>query len=120
MNKNIIIVLFILIGISFGLIISFVITPPFSILSLTGMHNRILGYRGLAIEKAKKAGIYNCCYEPGCTMCFMEGNKWNNNTPGTCACTDLIARGESPCPQCERALEKEKGETCDLNEACQM
>lgn len=68
------------------------------------MQQRIIKERNHAIRKAKERGDYRCCIEPPCTMCYMEENEWNNFTPGTCACDDLIAEGKKPCPQCKNGL----------------
>ena len=76
----------------------------FENLEVDQMRDRIVEERDLAIEKAMQDGDYKCCIHPPCTMCFMEANKWNNFTPGTCACDDLIAQGEEPCPQCKSGL----------------
>lgn len=78
--------------------------PDFENLSPAEMHERIIKQRDYAIAKAVEAGDYRCCINPPCTMCYMEGNQWNNNEAGTCACDDLIAQGEDPCPQCLRGL----------------
>ncbi len=80
----------------------------FEKLSPQEMYDQIIQERNLAIEKAKERGDYKCCISPPCTMCYMEGNKWNYNTPGTCACDEFIARGEDPCPQC-------KNKACEEN-----
>jgi hypothetical protein len=77
---------------------------PFEQLLPKEMHNRLISQRNYAIQQAKKRGDYKCCIEPPCTMCYMNANKWNNQTPGTCACDDLIAMGKKPCPECERGL----------------
>lgn len=78
--------------------------------SSTVTRDELVGLQNLAIQKAKAEGKYKCCINPPCTMCFWEGNQWNNNTPGTCACDDLIAQGKDPCPQCARAMKDGKGE----------
>jgi len=71
-----------------------------------------------SIEEAKKAGVYNCCYEPGCHMCYNNANKWNHQQSGTCDCADLIAQGKTPCPECVEALKGEKT-TCDVEQGCE-
>lgn len=68
------------------------------------MNKRVIEERDTGIKKAVAEGVYNCCIHPNCTMCYLEGNAWNNHTAGTCACADLVAKGEKPCLQCERAL----------------
>lgn len=84
-------------------------------LSSQEMHQRIIKERDLAIQKAVKEGSYKCCISPPCTMCYMAANIWNNQTPGTCACDELIAQGKEPCPQCERGLCKVSKEgACEI------
>jgi len=73
---------------------------PLERLSPKQRYDEIITKRDTAIRLAKESGKYKCCIEPPCTMCFMSANKWNNFTPGTCACDDVIARGKEPCPQC--------------------
>jgi len=71
------------------------------------------------IKMAQARGDYRCCIEPACTMCYLEANKWNNFTPGTCACDDLAAQGRETCPQCEHSLNCEGGEDfrgCEIND----
>lgn len=90
----------------------------FEDLSVAEMHDRIIKERDVAIAKAVENGDYRCCIEPVCTMCFMEANQWNNYTPGTCACDDLIAEGKEACPQCERGdknLHSNNGIFCDID-----
>ena len=95
-----------------------IFAQKFEDLSPSGMRERIIVERDYAIARAKANGDYRCCIDPACTMCFMEGNIWNNNTPGTCACDDLIAKGEEPCPQCARGLDaihNDDGIFCDVD-----
>lgn len=82
------------------------------------MHSQVIKHRDIAIERAKADGVYNCCYQPGCTMCYMEANEWNNHQAGTCACADLIAQGKEPCPQCRQALSENENYTCDFSSDC--
>jgi len=90
--------------------------PLFETLNGEEMHQRIIGERDLAIQKAIEAGDYRCCVEPPCTMCYMEANRWNNFTAGTCACDDLIAQGKEPCPQCKNGLcETDAEGACKVN-----
>ena len=80
------------------------------------LHKKVIELRDQGIVAAKEKGDYRCCIHPACTMCYMESNKWNNFTAGTCACDDLIAKGEEPCPQCKRgldALHSEENIFCD-------
>jgi hypothetical protein len=88
----------------------------FESLAAEEMHEQIIAHRDIAIAKAKERGDYRCCIHPPCTMCYMEANQWNNQTPGTCACDDLIAAGKEPCPQCVHGLcESETEDSCEAN-----
>lgn len=89
---------------------------PFGKLNAKEKYQRIIAERDLAIKEAKEAGDYRCCIDPPCTMCYMEANQWNNFQAGTCACDDLIAKGEEPCPQCKQGLcqDSSRGTTCPL------
>jgi hypothetical protein len=70
----------------------------------------------LAIEKAQAEGVYNCCIEPACTMCFLQANQWNNQTQGTCACDDLINQGKQPCPECLKGgCNNNEAGACNIN-----
>ncbi len=118
MKKVITYALILSIGIASGFYMFGLINPDFKDLSSKEMQERITKERDIAIGKAVMDGDYRCCINPPCTMCFMEANKWNNFTAGTCACDDLIARGEEPCPQCGRGLEdihSDDNTFCDLN-----
>jgi len=74
--------------------------------SLEERREGVLDELGLAIEEAEAKGVYKCCIHPGCTMCYLSGNKWNYGEGGKCYCDDFIARGEDPCPQCIKGLEE--------------
>jgi len=112
MKKFLIIALLVLfIGIGLGMVISYYSSAQFEDLSSEEMHEQIIDHRNFAIKKATASGIYNCCIGPPCTMCYMEANQWNNHTPGTCACEDLIAQGKEVCPQCKRGIQSLKGKT---------
>jgi len=81
-------------------------------------HTKIIATIYAGIEKAQADGDYQCCIHPACTMCYLEGNKWNYGKAGTCACDDFIARGEEACPQCKRGLSDIHDETnssCDAD-----
>lgn len=91
------------------------ISPDFEDLSAEEMYGQIIKERDWAIQKAVEAGDYRCCIEPPCTMCYMEANKWNNHQAGTCACDDLIAKGQEPCPQCLSGLCSGAG-NCQIKE----
>ena len=118
--KKIFFVLFVVISftlISYVAIINY--TTNFNNLSSQEKHERIVAERTYAIEEARLAGNYHCCIDPPCTMCYMEANEWNNNTPGTCACDDLIAEGKEACPQCQRGLDlihSEENTFCDIDD----
>lgn len=116
MNKTLIIS-FVLFGVGLGLISNYLVPLSFGNLSVQEMHRRIIQKRDVAIEKAKRQGDYNCCYKPGCTMCFMGANKWNNEQAGTCDCAELIAQGEEPCPQCVEALSSSNS-SCQAQQEC--
>jgi hypothetical protein len=91
--------------------------PPFSSLSNEDMLERLVRQKRLAIERAVAAGDYRCCLEPSCSMCYLQANQWNNFKAGTCACDDLIVKGEEPCPQCQEGLclqHKQEGKSCEL------
>ncbi len=88
----------------------------FESLSLEQMQKQVIEQRDLGIEKAIAAGVYNCCVDPICTMCYMEDNAWNNQTAGTCACADLIGQDKEICPQCKKMLNKNQNPTCEIAE----
>ena len=79
-------------------------TPNFKKLSAEERLQRVIRERDEAIKLAVEEGVYQCCIEPPCTMCYLEANQWNHYQAGTCACDELIARGEEPCPQCKQGL----------------
>ena len=62
-------------GLTFGLALYYFISPPFTKLSAEEMYEKIITQRDFAIEKAVASGVYNCCAEPACTMCYMEANR---------------------------------------------
>ena len=117
--KILLIILTLIIGISFGISAYYFSSIPFEKLSLREMQKQVVAYQDFGIEKAIAQGIYNCCVEPACTMCFMQGNQWNHGEAGTCACAELIAQGKEPCPQCHRALSKSEDQTCLIEQECQ-
>ena len=111
-----ILLLLLLIAGKFGFSLTKTPNPLFETLNSKEKHQRIIEERDFAIQKAVEAGDYRCCIEPPCTMCYMEANQWNNFAAGTCACDDLIAQGEEPCPQCKSGLcETDAGGTCQVN-----
>jgi hypothetical protein len=91
-------------GFAFGTIFYFLVFSPFNLTPLEKMPAKINDYLRIAIEKAERAGVYNCCVEPPCTMCFLEGNLWNNQKAGRCNCADFVRQGKQPCPQCKKIL----------------
>jgi hypothetical protein len=112
-NKLIILTVLILIGIC----TSFLILNQRSFNSLNPQEKQqyIVSLRNKAIQEAVGRGDYRCCIKPPCTMCYMEANPWNNFTPGTCACDDLLAQGKEACPQCNAGLcETGQEEVCKL------
>lgn len=114
MKKYFITTLVFLIAIFFGYLIFSFQNPNFESLNPDQMLKRVIEERNQAIQKAVTDGSYRCCINPPCTMCYMEGNEWNNEKAGTCACDDLIAQGKEPCPQCKRGL-CGSGDSCSVN-----
>jgi hypothetical protein len=94
----------VLIGTSLGLVMTLFFNPIFHLLGHKQMHAAVIKHCVIGINRAKKAGVFNCCFKPGCTMCYMQGNKWNDHQPGTCACAGAVFSNKKPCPQCIRAL----------------
>jgi hypothetical protein len=117
MQKVIIAILLLLIGGLTSYLVFQIQTASldFARLSPSEKHQRVIEERDMAIQEGIEEGVYECCIEPPCTMCYMEANQWNNFQVGTCACDELIAEGEEPCPQCERGLchTDEEG-TCEV------
>lgn len=111
----IIITLIIIIGVSVGYLAQNILSPTFSDLSSDDMYQEIIEERDIAIRKAVDDGVYRCCIDPPCTMCYMEANQWNNGEPGTCLCDDLIAEGKEPCPQCKSGICEGSDSTCSVN-----
>jgi hypothetical protein len=105
MKKIIYITALLLFGGFFGYLIFSMQNPAISDLTTKEVYTRVIAERDFAIGQAVQAGDYRCCIDPPCTMCYMEANQWNDYTAGTCACDDLIARGEEACPQCQRDLD---------------
>lgn len=115
-NKLLLFLLIFLLGSVTGYLIFETQKENFEELAPEEMYQRIITGRNLAIDKAVESGIYRCCINPPCTMCYMEGNQWNNGKAGSCVCDELIAQGKEPCPQCKRGLcETDKEGTCKLN-----
>ena len=118
MKKTIIIILIFLLG---GLVSYFVFNTQkfdFEKSNPKERHAKVIEIIYTGIKKAQADGDYRCCIEPACTMCYISGNKWNYGQAGICACDDFIARGEEPCPQCERGLSdihNENNTSCDAN-----
>lgn len=103
--------LILLVGFSVGLAI-FYFPFSFNRMSLEEQHHHVITYRDLGIRNAIAKGDYRCCVEPACKMCYMQGNMWNHGEEGTCSCSDFIAEGKEPCPQCEKALSESKEQSC--------
>lgn len=38
--------------------------------------DKVIADLHLAIERAEEAGVYDCCIEPACTMCYLGGWKF--------------------------------------------
>ena len=103
-----------LIGVVVGYLIFTIKNSDFEKLNQQEMYKRIIKERDYAISKAVEAGVFKCCIDPPCTMCYMEANQWNNWKAGTCACDDLIAKGKEPCPQCQAKLCGARDSSCNL------
>lgn len=85
----------------------------FKTMSLEEMREHYITERSYAIEKAEKAGLYDCCIEPACTMCLDHGTDHPWTTPGSgryCDCDTLLEQGKDPCPQCRAGLAEGRGE----------
>jgi hypothetical protein len=122
MRKAIVAILLLLIGGLGGYLFFQIQTSSvdFSQLSPSEKQQRVIQERDGAIQEVIDEGVYQCCIEPPCTMCYMEANQWNNYQAGTCACDELIAQGKEPCPQCERGLCETDGVgTCEVSEGSQ-
>ncbi len=88
-----------------GLLIGFfthsLTTPPrisddFTTLSLDDMRSEILSELDFAVELAEEAGIYECCVDPPCRICFVE--------EGSCDCIEKLANAEDICEECKDRL----------------
>lgn len=73
-----------------------------------------------AIESAEQKGVYGCCIDPPCTMCYLGHWKFEK---GTCVCDEAIAEGRfnDVCPECKSGIEKglcslTVEEECELDE----
>ncbi len=103
-------------GVSLGYVIKPTPKAPgvsgdFRSLGLDQMRERYIAERDYAIEQAEAAGLYDCCIEPACTMCFDHGigHQWSLNGQ-YCSCDELLAEGKDVCPQCKAGLAEGKGE----------
>lgn len=78
--------------------------------SVAEMRGNYIQERAEAIEMAEDEGLYDCCIEPECTMCFDHGTEhtWAMGDD-YCSCRELIAEGKEPCPQCKTGLIQGKG-----------
>lgn len=95
-----------------GILITIFMRPPLAVLGQDKLHQQVISMRDYGISQAEARGDYKCCIKPPCTMCYMEGNKWNYGQAGKCFCDDFVARGEEPCPQCKNGLVKDTGSAC--------
>jgi hypothetical protein len=116
MKKALIAILLFLVGGLGGYLLAQKQVSPlgFSQLSPKQKYQRVIEERDEAIAEAVERGVFRCCIDPPCTMCYMEANQWNNFQAGTCACDDLIAQGKEPCPQCIRGLCTSEEGTCGI------
>jgi len=95
----------------------------FDNLPLEKIREQIASQRQAAIAMVQQSGDYKCCIDPPCTMCFDGANQWNYSQAGKCFCDEFIARGEDPCPQCQKGIacasENKRGSAddafCDIN-----
>lgn len=117
-NNSLTFLLILFIGLGLGLGIYYFSTPSFEDFDRDKMLKHLVAYQKLAIRKAQSEGVYHCCIDPPCTMCFMEENSWNHYTPGTCDCAEFTARGKKPCPQCIKGMNKTESPTCNVSTEC--
>ena len=115
MKKILFVILLLIIAFGLGLGTNSFLSS-FERLSLEEMQQRVVKEQDLGIKKAIAAGVYRCCVDPACTMCYIDDNIWNNQTAGTCACDDLIAQGKEPCPQCGGVISGHGDTTCSVFE----
>lgn len=104
MKKIVLFLLVIIVSFSLAYLFFNITSVDFIDLSPEQMHQKIIAQREIAIAKAEELGDYKCCIQPACTMCYDSANKWNYDQAGKCFCDEFIARGEEPCPQCEKGL----------------
>ena len=113
----------VLVGIGAGVVMTLLTSPgnamDYHSMEPGELHSFVVEARDHGIHEAHERGDFRCCIDPPCTMCYMEANPWNYFEAGTCACDDLIAKGEEPCPQCADALKCDsKNEGEELSESC--
>lgn len=116
------IVIFLIGTIAGYLVFDFKLDPDlkdFKELNPEDLRQRIIKERDYGISQAVMAGLYRCCISPPCSMCYMEANQWNYGKVGACACDDFIAKSEAPCPQCQKAMVKDTGQSCEFIENCE-
>jgi len=76
-----------------------------STVSFEERRTRTLNELSESIDEAVADGMYGCCIEPACTMCYMGSWLWSD---GVCRCDEMIANGEmnKVCPECKRGIEE--------------
>jgi len=64
--------------------------------------DKVIGKLYKAIDAAEEDGVYQCCIDPPCTMCYL--GKWIYEK-GTCYCDKAIAEGrlDDVCPECKNS-----------------
>lgn len=82
-----------------------IVSEDFKSKDVEAQRQQILSEISLAIEKAEAEGLYECCIDPPCDMCFLNGleHQWSRNGK-YCACDEILEEGGTPCPQCVRGL----------------
>lgn len=102
--------------VSVSLIINFIFLYSFNV---DKSPDQAIGDLYDAISIAEEKGVYKCCIEPACTMCYLGHWKFDK---GTCYCDDAIAEGrdEDVCPACIKGLKEgdcnsaKDAEFCDV------
>lgn len=114
--KVIIAIFLILVAFGIAVLFYYLQPSPDDKLSPQEIHDKVIHLREKGIALAKANGDYKCCIEPACTMCYDSANKWNYGQAGKCFCDEFIAKGEEPCPQCQKGIDclSQDDTTCEL------
>ena len=103
----------------FFLIPSIIITSIFLVnfTDSEAQRERTLTSLSEGIDTFVKAGKYECCIEPPCTMCYLGEWIWKD---GSCKCDEMMRNGEDDkvCPQCKKGLEE--GRCKSLQGTCKI